>query len=29
VRLGFGALIAVLAVLYGVSEVRGILRHGW
>lgn len=29
VRLGFGALIVVLAVLYGASEIRGILRHGW
>jgi uncharacterized membrane protein YfcA len=29
VRIGFGALIVVLAVAYGASEIRGIVQHGW
>jgi uncharacterized membrane protein YfcA len=29
VRIGFGALIMVLAVIYGAGEIRGILLHGW
>jgi uncharacterized membrane protein YfcA len=29
IRIFFGLLIVVLAVLYGVSEVRGIIQRGW